>query len=511
VGDAIGLMMTVPLALWLRDPGARQHLRLARRDRLVWSAACVLAIGAGIWLNYRTNTYFYVLPSVVMAALVFRRAGAALAGTAGATGTLLAVTIASGTASDRFLQGQIFVLVVLAIVYLLAVVLEERDLTMELRQAEAQTIAAAEAMREAEAQRRQALEAARAGVWQLRPGSPDVFRDPGWRELYGFGPDEDVTKEAWQARVHPEDLPRIEANLREALAMEKGEWVQEFRIRHPSLGERWLHDRVQVRQDGAGQSVSVHGLTLDISERKAAEEQIRLLMREVNHRSKNLLAVVQAVARMTAVGANPEAFARAFAERIAGLAASHDLLVKNAWQRVDLGELVRSQLAPFGGLVGTRVVLSGPHLALVPAAAQAIGMALHELATNASKYGALSNREGRVHVTWCIADGEEGPRLRLHWSEQGGPVVEPPRRNGFGRMVLVDMAEQSLFGRVRLDHASDGIVWDVEAPVERVLEGGAAGLPPSLLPKATTAAGKAARILRGTTRDAPGPVAAARA
>src|SRR5208337_1661953 len=162
--------------------------------------------------------------------------------------------------------------------------------------------------------------------------------------------------------------------------------------------------------DAAGRPTNIIVLVTDITERKRYEEQIRLLLHEVNHRAKNMLALVQAVARQT-VATRPDDFIARFGERIQALAAAQDLLVRSEWKGVDLGELVHSQLAHFKDLAGTRIALTGPPLLISASAAQTIGMALHELATNAGKYGALTTRDGRVEVEWSLdragAGGEE--------------------------------------------------------------------------------------------------------
>lgn len=210
------------------------------------------------------------------------------------------------------------------------------------------------------------------------------------------------------------------------------------------------------------------GVVRDITERKRADRRAKLLIAEVNHRAKNLLAVVQAVARQTANKAEPRLFAKAFGERIAGLAASHDLLVRSEWQGVDVGDLARSQLAHFAGLIGKRVLLDGPKVQLTPAAAQGIGMALHELATNAAKYGALSNAQGSVQIDWAIDASREPAMFRMSWAEAAGPPVVAPEHSGFGRIVMVDMIKHTLGGEVSLSFPSTGLVWRVEAPVDRV-------------------------------------------
>jgi PAS domain S-box-containing protein len=211
-------------------------------------------------------------------------------------------------------------------------------------------------------------------------------------------------------------------------------------------------------------------LARDISERKAAVERLHLLMSEVNHRAKNLLSVVQAVVRQTAREGNPERFAEELSERIAALAASHDLLVKSEWRGVEVSELVTIQLAPFKDLIGSRVVLEGPETMVNAAAAQALGMALHELATNAGKYGALSGYGGSVSVTWNVITKEGGTRFILIWSEKDGPPVMQPARQGFGYSVLVRMVQHALDADVALDYHSDGVLWQIEAPITAVCE-----------------------------------------
>ncbi len=174
------------------------------------------------------------------------------------------------------------------------------------------------------------------------------------------------------------------------------------------------------------------GTLHDIRERKRFEEQIHLLMSEVNHRAKNLLTVVQTIARQTAA-TKPDDFIERFGERIHALALGQDLLVKNEWRGVDLHELVHSQLAHFKDLIGVRIELRGPSLNISAAAAQTLGMALHELATNAGKYGALSNADGRVEVSWRVECAETGVKtFTMTWREQGGPPVVVPAKNGFG-------------------------------------------------------------------------------
>jgi PAS domain S-box-containing protein len=206
----------------------------------------------------------------------------------------------------------------------------------------------------------------------------------------------------------------------------------------------------------------------DISERKRTEEHVKLLMAEVNHRAKNLLAVTQAVAHQTAKYGDPTTFMERLSDRIDGLAAGQDLLVKNQWQGVEVADLVEAQLAHFKDLIGTRVLIEGPRVRLTMAAAQGIGMALHELATNAAKYGALSNLEGQVRITWQVTSAAK-PAFSMAWLEDGGPKVAAPTRKGFGQIVIGRMAEAAVDGVAEIVFREKGLSWSLSAPVENTL------------------------------------------
>jgi two-component sensor histidine kinase len=189
-------------------------------------------------------------------------------------------------------------------------------------------------------------------------------------------------------------------------------------------------------------------------------------MREVNHRAKNILSVVQAMAHQTRANLGEE-FVSEFEERIRGLSASYDLLVNNKWQNVPLAELVRAQLAHFSDLLDGRIAVRGPDFSITSAAAQTIGMALHELATNAGKCGALSTDSGHVDIAWRL----DGHRFTMEWSESGGPTVVAPTRHGFGWTVLCQMTKMLLGADVTLEFAPAGVVWRLACPADRVREG----------------------------------------
>jgi PAS domain S-box-containing protein len=217
-----------------------------------------------------------------------------------------------------------------------------------------------------------------------------------------------------------------------------------------------------------GQRRWVLSVVRDLTERRRAEAQLQSLMHELNHRTKNIFSVVQAMAQRT-VASSPQEFVSRFSERIQGLSASHDLLIRNEWQSVPLAELVRSQLAHFRDLLGSRVAVRGPHVQITAAAAHAIGMALHELATNAGKYGALSTDTGHVDIAWRLERaGAGGHRFTMEWSENGGPTVVAPTRRGFGWSVLCQMTKVSLGADVMLEYAPTGVVWRLGCPADRV-------------------------------------------
>ena len=239
-----------------------------------------------------------------------------------------------------------------------------------------------------------------------------------------------------------------------------------------ALGIISTHFR-EVRQltTEEGELLDLHSLAAaEFIERVRRDERIDLLLHEVTHRAKNLLALVQAIARQT-VMSSPEDFLAKFETRIAFLAGGHELLFKNAWSGADLEELVNLLFAPFADLLGTRIQVSGPPLFLSTAAAQALGMALNELATNAAKYGALSDQVGRVSIDWSIQNNAPGePVFVMQWLERGGPMVSSPTRAGFGSKVITKLTERALRGKTSLSYESLGVSWRFECPAANVME-----------------------------------------
>jgi two-component sensor histidine kinase len=226
---------------------------------------------------------------------------------------------------------------------------------------------------------------------------------------------------------------------------------------------RFFRAAIGTQSDGRRLFVSV---AYDVTDRtNAYKNQILFLLRESNHRAKNMLSLVQAIARQTAADQTEDFIAR-FNERIRALAASQDLLIRNNWQGADIEDLVRAHLAHFADLVGSRIVIDGPKLLLKASAGQAIGLALYELATNAGKYGALSVDTGRVDVRWRL----EADIFMMSWTERNGPPVSPPERHGFGSTVVDSMMKQSVGGEVELNYAPSGLIWRLTCPAAKALE-----------------------------------------
>ena len=207
----------------------------------------------------------------------------------------------------------------------------------------------------------------------------------------------------------------------------------------------------------------------DITEKQERENQIRLLMREVNHRSKNLLAIVQSIAYQTAQRGDPASFIDDLTHRLQGLSVSQDLMIEGRWQGVEIADLIRSQLSHLGRALDERVSFDGPRVVVTPSAAQALGMALHELSTNAIKYGALKNDGGHIHIGWTVKPVDGHRQFELTWREEGGPRVEQPTRTGFGRMVFEQMTGHALQGDVSIAYDPEGLKWTLKAPFRNVV------------------------------------------
>lgn len=266
--------------------------------------------------------------------------------------------------------------------------------------------------------------------------------------------------------VPPQDRDAVIELKQRALA--GGEPVDaELRLKGLSAS-RWFDFHVEPLRDAEGKVVGLTCAAVDITERKTGEDHLRLLMRELTHRSKNLLAVIQALARQTSRHAGSlENFLDEFSARLQALSRSHDLLVQEEWHSVSLRDLARSQLGHYLDSEQPRISVEGPNVHLKPEAAQSLGLALHELAVNAAKYGALSNPSGRVDVSWERDAAGEGIVV-IRWLERGGPKVEHPKKHGFGTLAIQRNLSRSLEADVDLSFAEEGVSCTITIPAQHL-------------------------------------------
>jgi len=311
-----------------------------------------------------------------------------------------------------------------------------------------------------------ALDAGRTGIWDWNLVTGEVHLDDRVRHLWGLPDGARANFEIFRNALHPQDRRRTKEAVEVALdPNHDGDYEIEYRV----IGledqvERWVSIRGRTYFEN-GRAVRILGTARDITGRKQREQHVRVLLRELVHRSKNLLAVVQAMSRQTAAGApSIEEFQRKFSARLQALSMAYDLLVSQDWRGASMRELVRAQLSYCMDVprddVGEHAGIDGPRIMLKPEAAQNIGLALHELATNALSYGALSCPDGGVSLTWRFDDG----RLKIEWRESGGPSVATPPREGFGHKVIKRLVAQALDGTATLSFPPEGLVWTLSIP-----------------------------------------------
>jgi PAS domain S-box-containing protein len=267
----------------------------------------------------------------------------------------------------------------------------------------------------------------------------------------------------WRARVHPEDLDRVHGVHNQAVADKRRDYSVEYRIVGSNGEVRWTERRCSIVYDGAVRPQRVVGVSIDITERKEAEKQRNVLNAELDHRVKNALATVSSVISQTRQGRRSVAdFAAALEGRLRSMAATHELLSAHWWEGVSL---IQRELAPYAAR--DNIELSGPEVMLCAEAGQAIAMVLHELATNAAKYGALSTRKGRVSIKWDRRlNGRPRPDLALEWQEIGGPAVSVSGNSGYGTSTIRDLIPYDFDGTVDLVFAPEGVRCRLKLPAD---------------------------------------------
>ena len=490
----------------LEYDGASRRMRWTERfplygHRPVLGLACSLAIVATAWqLRIATDTllpsgypYITFFPAVIITSFLFGvRLGSLSALLCGLIAWCYFVGPGETFSTDGVEVALAFYVFVVGTDLLLVhgmqsankQLIKEREISLDLAKAKARIL---DELKRRMAEKKQAIadledsettmhlatETAGIGLWRWHVPSGRIHWDHAMFEIYGISPTVDgiVEYRDYIGSVHPDDAAEQDAVLKDTI-IRCGTSTREFRIRRKSDNKiRHIRAVEIARADLDGQTQWVVGTNLDVTEQKDRERHVQFLMGEINHRAKNLLAVVMSVAHQTGGGANAE-FVGKFSARIQSLSASQNILVANNWTSVALENLVRAQLDHFKDLIGNRITLGGDTVYLSPAAVQTIGMALHELTTNASKYGALSNDSGRVAITWQHKPGEASGRFVMNWNEFDGPSVVAPQRKGFGSSVTGEVVKMSLGARITTDFSPTGFSWQLDCPIENVIESG---------------------------------------
>jgi two-component sensor histidine kinase/PAS domain-containing protein len=316
-------------------------------------------------------------------------------------------------------------------------------------------------VRESEETLRLALSAGRLGARDYDGGGRRFVLSESCAAIFSRHAGEPVDLAGMADRVHEEDRPRFEHAMAAALA-DGAEFDLSFRLADAS---RWVD--LRGRRVDRGGRIALVGVAQDVTDRHLAEERQRLLIHELNHRVKNTLATVQSIAFMTYRStADPATLWERFADRLTALAKTHDLLTAQDWTGAELGDVLGAELAPFQDESGRRISLEGAAVSLSPNAVLALGLVVHELATNAVKYGSLSAPAGGVTVAWSVLREGSEARLVIEWTERGGPPVAPPTRKGFGSRLIERSIAQQLGGRLTLDYEAAGLHCLIDLPFD---------------------------------------------
>jgi PAS domain S-box-containing protein len=345
--------------------------------------------------------------------------------------------------------------------------LERLNTELERRVAErtAELEASTVRLLQSEQRRSLALAAGNLGSWDWDLAAGRIVWDEGQHAIYGVTPGEFVvTPEHYKVLIVPEDWERLQLGMQDLL--ERGQPHQaEFRIRRPNGEIRWCASTAAASQDSAGKVVRISGVTMDITERKEAEERQAMLAREVDHRAKNAMAIVQSIVRLTKAESTSD-YASIIEGRIKALSRAHALLSSSRWQGADLDKLADEELAPYRSAHADRISISGPTVTLDPTKAQTLALALHELATNAAKYGALSSAAGKLALSWEL----QPDALTIHWHETAGPVTRAPTVTGFGTQIITGSIERQLGGKTRFEWLPSGLRCTITIPRGERLE-----------------------------------------
>jgi PAS domain S-box-containing protein len=462
--DALGVITVAPLLIGLmssaRDPSPRGEIIEGT------AALAMLIVLCGVIIFVPKEPWATVVPIAALFPLLLWLAARCRPVFAAAAAFIVALTVVWTTTfsigifgdarfpmAERILSAQAGILAVSLCSFVLAALFAER------RQHEAVLMAS-------EARLQEALTAGGVAAFDWEVHSDQSQRSENAAQILGFGAKENFGGAQFLARVHPDERSRLLDLLRN-VRPDNPVFDATFRFIRPDGREVWLEQTAKGEFDSTGRLTHLRGLTLDITDRKVAAARQDLLIAELDHRVKNVLARVAVVAMQTREGSlTMDEYIKAVEGRIQSMAAAHSLLSQTRWTGVGLNDLVRDQLAPYAMAANAKV--SGPNIMLSAAATQAVAMVLHELVTNAAKYGALSTSNGSVSVNWDKSSDERGAtKVTIVWREHGGPRVAAPARTSFGSSLIRDLIPHELGGTVDLAFEPDGVSCRIEIPLDR--------------------------------------------
>ncbi len=461
--DALGIVTVAPLLIGL----AAAARKPPSRSEFIEGGAVLtaLAVMGGLVIGLPQEPWATVIPVALLFPMLLWLAARCRPVFAAAAAFIVTLTIVWTTTfgiglfgepsllpADRILGAQAGILAVSLCAFVLASLFAERRHHERI-------------FMESEARLQEALTAGAVTAFEWDVVTGASRRSKNAAQILGFDPREPFTASGFLARVHPDDRARFKAHIR-GVRPDRSSYALTFRFVRPDGQEVWLEETSRAEFDATGRFVLLKGLTRDITARKRAEERQDMLIAEFDHRVKNILARVAVVAMYTRQGSRSmDEFIQTLDGRIQSMATAHSLLSQSRWNGAGLTDLVRHQLAPYA--TEANMTVSGPDVMLSAAATQAVAMVLHELVTNAAKYGALSNPNGRISVHWDPPADGGSATLSIAWRETGGPPIAASTQSGYGTSLIRDLIPHELGGTVDLVMAPDGVRCTIVIPLDR--------------------------------------------
>ena len=461
VSDSVGIIIVAPLMIGLakavREPPRRNEIFEGVVALLAFAAAIIMVIFLlpDSWQTVRPAAL--LLPILLWLTARCQPVFAAAAAFVISLTIISAITFCIGhfgdlklPIADRILDAQATIVAFALYAYVLAALFAER------RQHEVE-------LEESGARLQEALTAGAVTAFEWNPRDGVTRRSENAAQILGFDPLQPFTSAQFLAHVHPDDRARYQASI-DGVSVDNPSYSITFRFIRPDGQEVWLEKTAGAEFDPTGRFIRLKGLTRDITRRQQSEKRQDLLIAELDHRVKNVLARVASIVVQTRQGCRTvDDFVTALHGRIQSMAAAHALLSQSRWSDVGLTDVIRRQLAPY--TAAANIAIAGPEITLTSAQAQAVAMVIHELVTNAAKHGALSCSDGSVSVSWECAGVEPSAVLTITWREIGGPAIKAPVRFGYGSSLIRDLIPYELDGTVELAFPSNGACCKIEIPI----------------------------------------------